>query len=898
MGKKSKKADRAVEEIACQHCAAAVSSRSKIVCVCTQVVFCSSACETQALASGGGHRCPGPPSKAPVDMSARMREMKMEERNGEYMPDFFKTAAERQAYKEELERTVQEPTRKAMAGDPDLSTRARNVAPGVDMFEKYAADVTQELLVRNACAYQAGIHYKQRFHSGGLTVGRKSVAGSSRAADITLLEADRLAYRYLLQAAMGGHGLAMQSLADCFEAGKGVRECMRTSQEWLWRAALIQSAGAIQLLNTKCVMVNEHMVTMQMLENVAQQLPPGQPLSPVGPNLAALVLIFHNEVALMQYKLPPFASSDPRAALQHRTGAVPVLGTDVLRKLHEFILKIERKGHRINPIYGYRGVAKQATALSLRRSGLHRSLDTQRFVVPPAPASDDRPNRFVREANDWLLGAGLSRLRVECPHMPTGSAGPPTCQLCFTAALERLEAITAGAVMLSRSETLAGHGHMAIYAKRDGTVVSETFKNYGRCEAEVALAVLVASTELDSIAHPLFVAQDPNLLWPLIFDHGSVRAALECVAPHVDWNERLGPRRPPPPATPLAGGAAVPGAEFLRCGADACLNVEQDRHSSRAASSADESGSESAGSNGTPGRFSVCSRCCRRRYCSAACQKADWVLHKGECVQIAAPPAAAPPEPAAAPAAAPAVAPAAAPPAAARGRGGRGRGGRGRGGGEPAEPAAAPLATTTWAEEAAEDEEVIITGLVAKPHLNSRIGRVLGPRTEAGRQPVSVKGEKNSLLLKPGNILRLGVNVVRAEPPRKFQCTDHEKELCEHCCVDFSIVAHLCKIRRSKNDEPIPLTAVERVVSAHFAKLKLGDLEKGSGQSAKEPLCTGVPVPHRRALLATALKVDEPSLAVAATVAGIACFGAREQVFARPLVVEHVAKPVNMPTPE
>ena len=106
MGKKSKKADRAVEEIACQHCAAAVSSRSKIVCVCTQVVFCSSACETQALASGGGHRCPGPPSKAPVDMSARMREMKMEERNGEYMPDFFKTAAERQAYKEELERTL------------------------------------------------------------------------------------------------------------------------------------------------------------------------------------------------------------------------------------------------------------------------------------------------------------------------------------------------------------------------------------------------------------------------------------------------------------------------------------------------------------------------------------------------------------------------------------------------------------------------------------------------------------------------------------------------------------------------------------------------------------------------------------------------------------------------
>ena len=47
------------------------------------------------------------------------------------------------------------------------------------------------------------------------------------------------------------------------------------------------------------------------------------------------------------------------------------------------------------------------------------------------------------------------------------------------------------------------------------------------------------------LAHPLFVAQDPNFVWPLIEYHGTIRAALEYVAPYEDWDSRLAIIDPP-----------------------------------------------------------------------------------------------------------------------------------------------------------------------------------------------------------------------------------------------------------------------------------------------------------------------------------------------------------------
>ena len=47
-----------------------------------------------------------------------------------------------------------------------------------------------------------------------------------------MLETDELSFKYLSIAAEGGIPLAMQSLADNYEKGCGVRKSMRMCREW------------------------------------------------------------------------------------------------------------------------------------------------------------------------------------------------------------------------------------------------------------------------------------------------------------------------------------------------------------------------------------------------------------------------------------------------------------------------------------------------------------------------------------------------------------------------------------------------------------------------------------------------------------------------------------------
>ena len=146
---------------------------------------------------------------------------------------------------------------------------------------------------------------------------------------------------------------------------------------------------------------------------------------------------------------------------------------------------------------------------------------------------------------------------------------------------------------------------MAIIRRPDGTFYSESFKDYGRFEVEMVLAALIALPEEISeiFAHPLFIAQDPNLYWPLIFDHGCLRAAMAHVAPHIDWLERLGPIIPPPLPSPVVPGITTPGTILRRCGNEACLRVEVDESQSKKKARGETS-------------MMKCGRCSRRVYCS------------------------------------------------------------------------------------------------------------------------------------------------------------------------------------------------------------------------------------------------------------------------------------------
>jgi hypothetical protein len=143
------------------------------------------------------------------------------------------------------------------------------------------------------------------------------------------------------------------------------------------------------------------------------------------------------------------------------------------------------------------------------------------------------------------------------------------CRACIVDARERLEVVSRGSVALSLQESLESRGHTAIFRLADGTVKSESFKDYGRGEVECGLAALVASEVADCydphVVHPLFVAQDPNLFWSLVLNHGSIRAALEYVAPHVDWDKKVGRVKSPLEQVPIIRRVGWTHSSLKRC---------------------------------------------------------------------------------------------------------------------------------------------------------------------------------------------------------------------------------------------------------------------------------------------------------------------------------------------
>jgi hypothetical protein len=116
-----------------------------------------------------------------------------------------------------------------------------------------------------------------------------------------------LAFKYFEKAAKLGHGLAMQSLGCCFEEGVGCKENRRRCNQWLWRACLQHSIGAIELIDDKSVIPLEIGSNTGMMDGALRMLQPGQGMNLGGPNLASLLLVFHEVVQIEDYTLPAFA---------------------------------------------------------------------------------------------------------------------------------------------------------------------------------------------------------------------------------------------------------------------------------------------------------------------------------------------------------------------------------------------------------------------------------------------------------------------------------------------------------------------------------------------------------------------------------------------------------------
>ncbi len=504
-----------------------------------------------------------------------------------------------------------------------------------------------------------------------------------------------------------------------------------------------------------------------------------------GPNLAALLLVFKETMVKEDFTLSPFAGSQPTGTvgnrptntIQNQGPRVPLIGGNAAKALCKKIQFMESRGNGIMFAYGRRGTAKAATAQTY--GSAPRAIDNQIYVIPSFSACDESFNAI--DYGRWMNQTyTFPSIQIFCVHTEKfGNRGPNAlfCPECKEDAIERLDAVARGSLALSIEEEISQRGHGAIYRKADGSVKMETWKYYSRGEAECALATIAASG-MSPYAAPFFIAQDPNFFYPLIADHGCIRAALEYVAPHIDWDVHVGPiKYNEKEQVPVLPGFR-PGKYLRKCGNSFCSNLEDYKAKG----------------------FLSCSACSRRYYCSKECQIADWSLHKFECKNS-----------------------------------GKGKVPDPRLDDDPTTEGlsgnddVANAQQLKYKAEVQPRQDYVVHGLKVKPEYNGQVA-FAEKSLENGRFSVTLRSGKN-LSIKPQNLHHVGVFCrKRKKKSRVFECI-HGLQVCDSCYLDFTTVNRLTQLKYNEQDMTSS-HAVEQVNEVHFSTFDFrGDGEEFSALS-------------------------------------------------------------------
>ena len=691
-----------------------------------------------------------------------------------------------------------------------------------------------------ACAWHAAVCYKHRIL--GKTKlnrtrngNRSGLVVDNSGSELSVLESQELAFHYFERASKLGHALSMQSFGECYDEGIGCRVNRRHALKWLWRSCLLHSGGAYQMLESRALLTIEINAISEQLQNAKDFLQPYQKLQTGGPNLGIIFVCLLPVLSRNNYSLPPFAGAKPSGTVGNsiipNTGdrpRIPIIGYGNLKEVQAMADSMyQQGGNQVNFIYGRRGTMKSATAQT--RGRCDRSLDNQVFVVPPAPGCDE--SMTGDELDTWIYDANMLKecgsnnagivIKASCTHLERSGSregGAVVCQQCVNEAADRLWAVSRGKVVISENENIPNFGQAVIFQKPNGSIVQETWKTYAGGEAECALAAFVLNGE-ELYFNPLFVAQDPNFFWPLIADHGSIRAAFEFVAPHVDWNAKLGIVKPPPIQIPIVPGT-TPGKHLRKCGNDFCNKVEKFGKST----------------------FFECSNCNRRMYCSGDCSSTDWDSHKRECK-----------------AASKGVVP---------------KGKRAI----PKESKRNNDGEQKYPDEPMNGCDVVIRDLVSKKEYNGKVG-FISEEIKDGRFAVTLRTkDKKTISIKPQNLSSIGsFSKSRRKKSRVFECF-HGLQVCKKCYSDFTMANRLAKLKY-QGDE-MTESIIDRIVDSHYASIENENEDgeiKHSFHNAWPFECHGMDEhPERRFILKALLETDvDMTVCALAARAAMVSYGAR-----------------------
>ena len=178
-----------------------------------------------------------------------------------------------------------------------------------------------------------------------------------------------------------------------------------------------------------------------------------------------------------------------------------------------------------------------------------------------------------------------------------------TCTQCAQMARERILRVYENSFLFSKDESIKGLVYSVIFTLESGLKKQDYFWNYGKYEIITAIRVM-ALQPMD--LHPLQLAKDPGIYWPIVHYYGSVYSALKEI---LDGKMVDSIYENIPEFTPLLERRNIVDEEqfVIKCGQNSCVHLDWEF------------------------KFKQCSRCKLRRYCSPSCQKLDWKVHKKQC---------------------------------------------------------------------------------------------------------------------------------------------------------------------------------------------------------------------------------------------------------------------------
>ena len=178
-----------------------------------------------------------------------------------------------------------------------------------------------------------------------------------------------------------------------------------------------------------------------------------------------------------------------------------------------------------------------------------------------------------------------------------------TCTQCAQLARERILSVYENSFLFSKDESISRIAYSVIFTLESGLKKQDYFRNYGKYEIITAVRVM-ALQPMD--LHPLQLAKDPNVYWPIVHYYGSVYSALNEI---LDGKTVDSIYKNIPEFTPLPERINIVDEEqfVIKCGHNSCVHLDWEF------------------------KFKQCTRCKLRRYCSPSCQKLDWKVHKKQC---------------------------------------------------------------------------------------------------------------------------------------------------------------------------------------------------------------------------------------------------------------------------